>query len=63
MLYIYGENDTWSASAVDIGSNTNAVKMVKKDGTHRTRINSFEGEEKEKIYSTLEKWLDVKIDR
>jgi hypothetical protein len=63
MLYIYGENDTWSASAVDIGANTNAVKMVKKDGSHRTRINSFEGEEKEKIYSTLEEWLDVEIER
>ena len=63
MLYIYGENDTWSATAVEIGDKTNAVKMVKKGGAHRTRIKSFEGAEKEKIYSTLEKWLDVKIDR
>lgn len=63
MLYIYGENDTWSATAVDIGKNTNAIKMVKKDGSHKTRINSFEGEQKEKIYSTLEKWLDIKIER
>jgi PS-10 peptidase S37 len=63
MLYVYGENDTWSATAVDIGDKTNAVKMVKKDGSHKTRIHSFEGVEKEKIYSTLEKWLDIKIDR
>lgn len=63
MLYIYGENDTWSASAVEIGENTNAVKMVKKDGSHRTRINSFAGDQKEQIYSTLEEWLDIKIDR
>jgi hypothetical protein len=63
MLYIYGENDTWSATAVDIGEKTNAVKMVKEVGNHRTRINSFEEEEKEKIYSTLENWLDVKIER
>lgn len=63
MLYIYGENDTWSSTAVEIGSNTNAVKMVKKGGNHRTRIKSFEGEEKEKIYSTLEKWLELKIER
>jgi len=63
MLYIYGENDTWSASAVDVGSKTNAVKMVKKNGSHRTRIKTFDGEEKEKIYSTLEKWLDVEIER
>lgn len=63
MLYIYGENDTWSATAVDIGETTNAVKMVKEGGNHRTRISSFVSEEKEKIYSTLEKWLDTKIER
>lgn len=63
MLYIYGGSDTWSATAVDIGENTNAVKMVKKDGNHRTRIRSFEGDEKEKIYLTLEKWLGVTITR
>lgn len=63
MLYIYGELDTWSATAVNVGENTNAVKMVKKGGNHKTRINSFDGEEKEKIYTTLENWLDVKIER
>jgi len=62
MLYIYGELDTWSASAVNIGTKTNAVKMVKIGGHHRTRINSFEGEEKEKIYTTLENWLNLEID-
>lgn len=63
MLYIYGGNDTWSATSVNIGPNTNAVKMIKKGGNHRTRINSFTGDEKEKIYSTLEKWLNIKIER
>jgi len=62
-LYIYGELDTWAASKVDIGNKTNAVRMVKKGGSHRTRIRTFEGEELEKIYSTLENWLDIKIDR
>ncbi len=63
MLFIYGGNDTWSATAVEIGENTNAVKMIKKNGSHRTRISSFEGKEKEKIYSILEKWLNVQIER
>jgi PS-10 peptidase S37 len=63
MLYIYGENDAWSSTAVDIGDKTNAVKMVKKDGSHKTRIITFEGDEKEMIYSTLEKWLEVEIER
>ncbi|MFC2133596.1 S28 family serine protease [Bacteroidota bacterium] len=62
-LYIYGELDTWSASKVDPGPNTNAVRMVKKNGSHRTRIKTFEGEELEKIYTTLEDWLDIRIER
>jgi len=61
MMYIYGEYDTWSATAVHIGTETNAVKMVKKEGSHRTRIKSFNSEEKEKIYSILEDWLEYDI--
>jgi hypothetical protein len=63
MLFIYGENDTWSAPAVQLTGETNSIKMVKEDGSHRTRINSFSDEEKEIIYSTLEIWLDYKIER
>lgn len=61
ILYIYGGNDAWSATSIQLLGETNAVKMVRKDGSHRTRISSFDGEEKEKIYSTLEIWLGIKI--
>jgi hypothetical protein len=61
MLFIYGENDTWSAPAVQLTGETNAVKMVKKGGSHRTRIKHFSDEEKEIIYNTLEKWLKIRI--
>jgi hypothetical protein len=63
IIYIYGGNDTWTATAVQLTGETNAIKMVKKNGSHTTRIASFEGEEKELIYSTLEKWLNLKIER
>ena len=61
MIFIYGELDPWTSSAVQLSGKTNALKMVKKGGDHRTRINSFEGAEKEKILSTLGKWLDMEI--
>lgn len=61
MLYIYGGLDTWSSTSVDIGNKTNALKMVLVDGHHQTRINSFKGEDKEKIYKTLSEWLDWEI--
>jgi len=63
MLFIYGGNDTWSATAVQLTGETNAVKMVKEGGAHRTRINSFDVKEKEIIYSTLEEWLGIEIER
>jgi hypothetical protein len=63
ILYIYGGNDTWSATSIQLTGLTNAVKMVKKGGSHATRIFSFTGDEKEKIYSTLENWLNLKIGR
>lgn len=63
IIYIYGEYDPWSASAVQlISDKTNALKMVKAGGNHRTRIKSFDDKEKEKIYGKLEDWLDVKIE-
>ena len=61
ILYIYGESDPWYATAVEVGSKTNAVKMVLGRANHGTRIKHFEGEQKNKIYSALEEWLDLKI--
>ncbi len=63
ILYIYGGNDTWSATSIQLLGQTNSVKMVKKGGSHGTRISSFDGAEREKIYSTLENWLGIKIKR
>lgn len=63
ILYIYGSFDPWYATAVETGEKTNAVKMVLEGANHGTRIRHFEGEEKEKIYTALEDWLEVKINR
>jgi hypothetical protein len=61
MLFIYGENDTWSATAVELTGETNSVKMVTKGGSHRTRISSFDEEDRSFIIKTLEGWLDYNI--
>jgi hypothetical protein len=61
MLYIYGENDPWAATAVNPSNNTIAVKMVNPNGNHRTRISSFPDYMKDSIYHTLETWLKMKL--
>jgi hypothetical protein len=62
IIYIYGEYDPWSAPAVQlIPGKTKALKMLKKSGNHRTRIKSFDDDDREKIYKKLEEWLNCKI--
>ncbi|MHC1703289.1 MAG: S28 family serine protease [Tenuifilaceae bacterium] len=60
-LYIYGQNDAWSSTAVDPGNKTNAVKMVNPNGSHSTRINNFPPELQDSIYNILEQWLEVDL--
>ncbi|MFA7229201.1 MAG: hypothetical protein WC061_09205, partial [Melioribacteraceae bacterium] len=63
IIYIYGGNDTWTATSIQLLGENNSIKMVKKGGSHGTRISSFDGEQKEKIYRTLETWLGLQIKR
>ena len=57
-IYIYGEYDTWSATAVSHTGDTNSRIFIKEGGSHRTRINNMPDEQKEEIYRTLESFLD-----
>lgn len=62
MLFIYGEYDTWSATAVDLKENDKCKKFVNPEGSHGTRIRSFPPEMKNEIIKTLEEWLEIKIE-
>lgn len=63
IIYIYGEYDPWGATGVQLNGETNSLKMVLDKGSHRTRIKHFGDEDKEIILSTLEKWLNIDIER
>ncbi|MBE9466894.1 MAG: peptidase [Bacteroidetes bacterium] len=63
-IYIYGENDTWSATSYRLSGKTNAKKIYINDGTHITaRIKNMSDKQKEIIFSALEKGLDIKIEK
>lgn len=60
MIFIYGEYDAWSATAVELkdgSQNRDMYKFVKSKGDHRTRIKSFTKAEQEKIYAIIDSWL------
>lgn len=62
-LYICGEYDTWGACTPTPKSNVDALKMVLKGGSHKTRIKDFSAEDQKMIYDKLQQWLgeDVKL--
>jgi len=62
MLFIYGEYDTWTATAVELGENTKCKKFVNPKGAHSSRIKHFPKEMQHEIIQTLEKWLEMDID-
>lgn len=56
-IYIYGEYDTWSATAVSSTGSTNSKIFVKEGGSHRTRISNMPADQKDEVYKTLQSFL------
>jgi hypothetical protein len=61
IVYIYGGLDPWSASQVKLIGKTDAIKVVKEDGNHATRINNLSNDQKDLVIKALERWLNMKI--
>ena len=62
-IYLYGEIDTWSATAVPPSKKTNSVWFMMEGKDHRTcRIKYMTEEEKAKLENTLEEWLEISIE-
>ncbi len=59
MIFIYGENDPWSSTSVDLTYNSNNLKIVKPGGSHRTRINNLPDDQRNMVISTLKEWLEI----
>lgn len=61
MIFIYGEYDAWSSTAVDLTDNASQreiYKFVQPKGDHRTRIKSFNPEKQTEIYTIIDRWLE-----
>lgn len=56
-IFIYGEYDTWSATAVDLGSNTESRVFYKEKGSHRTRVRNMDEAQQLEIKHLLNEYL------
>jgi len=61
ILYIYGEYDTWGACAPTPKPHVDALKMVLKKGSHKTRIKDFSKQDQQLIYNKLQNWLGYSV--
>ena len=62
-IYIYGSKDTWSACAVQPSDNVDSQWFFLKGKHHGTaRIKNMSIEEKQRLVTTLERWLSIKIE-
>lgn len=60
MLFIYGEYDSWSSTAVELENDATKrelYKYVLPQGSHTTRIKSFSPEKQKEIYDIIDSWL------
>jgi hypothetical protein len=60
ILFIYGEYDAWSSTAVDLENEPvkrQLYKFVQPKGNHRTRIKSFDADNQKEIYSIIDQWI------
>jgi len=62
-IYIYGSKDTWSACALQPSDKVDSQWFFLKDKDHgAARIANMSVEEKQRLITTLERWLSIKID-
>lgn len=61
ILYIYGENDPWSASAIDLKENALCIKKIVKKGNHFSFIRSFSQAERMALIETIKSWLNKDV--
>ena len=60
MIFIYGGNDPWSAAAVELTGETNALKFTEPGANHGVSIVNLT--EQQTVYNTLEQWLGISLD-
>lgn len=59
MIFIYGENDPWTAAGVTWLKNKENIRVfIQPDGSHRARISTLPDKEKEEVMETIKGWLE-----
>jgi hypothetical protein len=61
IIFIYGENDPWSAAMVDLGGAVDSYRFIQPAGNHGSRITDLAPADRAAAISALEGWFGVTI--
>lgn len=61
MLFIYGEDDPWTASGVVVPKKSLVLKVVQEGGSHRTRIATLSEENRRLVMEKMEEVTGVEV--
>jgi hypothetical protein len=61
IIYVYGGIDPWTAAAVQPAGGLDVVKVIQPGANHSLTIGDLD--QRELVIQTLERWLNVQIDR
>lgn len=59
LLLIYGQNDPWTAGAVDLGSAVDSFKFVVPNGNHGSTISMLDPTERDTARDAIMRWMGV----
>lgn len=59
IIYIYGAQDPYTACAIELTDQTNALKIVQPGANHSVFIADLDAESQQLIYSNLNQWLNL----
>jgi hypothetical protein len=62
MIFLYGENDPWTAGAVELSGATNSIKVVNPGDNHSVFINELPDADRDRVIAALEQWLQPVIE-
>jgi len=60
IIYIYGKNDPWSAGAIELTGDADAIFIMQNGANHRVRIVNLDNPDI--VYDALSDWLGIPID-
>lgn len=59
LMFIYGENDPWTAGAFELGEAEDSFTFVDPGGTHGARITSLDPEDRNAAFAIIHRWTGV----